>query len=71
MKAKHPPRLATHKLPKNAITHGYVLKTARVRKKKRREVNMIVAEEKVTINLSRMIHVESDDNNAEEKPEVC
>ena len=70
MKAKDPPRVATHKPAKNATTHGYVLNTARVRKKKRREVNMIVAEEKVITNLSSMIHIESDDNNAEEKSEV-
>ena len=70
MKAKHPPRTATHKPAKNATTHGYVLNTARVRKKKRRDVNTTVAEEKMTTNLSSMIQIESDDNNAEEKSEV-
>ena len=62
MKAKHPPRTATHNPPKNAITHGYVLNTARVRKKKRREVNTIVAEEKMTTNLLSMTHIETDEN---------
>ena len=38
MKAKHPPRTANHKPAKKAIIHGYVLNTARVRKKNRREV---------------------------------
>ena len=70
MKAKHPPRTATHKAAKNAITHGNVLNTARVRKKNRRDVNTIVAEEKMITNLSSMTHIESDDKNAEEKSEV-
>ena len=70
MKAKDPPRTATHKTAKNATTHGYVLNTARVRKKKRRDVNETVAEEKVTTNLSSKTHVESDDDNAEKKSEV-
>ena len=39
MKATHPPRTASHKPAKKATTHGCTLNTARVRKKKRREVN--------------------------------
>ena len=42
MKAKHPPRTDIHKNAKKPITNGYVLNTARVRKKKRRDVNMTV-----------------------------
>ena len=70
MRAKDPPRTATHKPAKKAITRGYVLNTARVRKKKRRDVNTTVAEEKVTTNLSSMTHVESDDTIAEEESKV-
>ena len=44
MKAKHPPRTASHKPAKKATTHEYVLNTARVRKKKRRDVNTIAAQ---------------------------
>ena len=44
MKAKHPPRTASHKPAKKATTHVYVLNTARVRKKKRRDVDTIVAQ---------------------------
>ena len=44
MKAKHPPRTASHKPAKKAITHGFLIKTARVRKKKRRDVNTRTAQ---------------------------
>jgi hypothetical protein len=44
MKAKHPPRTASHKPVKKATTHGYESNTARVRKKKRRDVNTTVAQ---------------------------
>ena len=68
MKAKHPPRTASHKPAKKATTHGYVLNTARVRKKKRRDVNTTVAPEKQATSLSSMTHVELDDNiKSEEK----
>ena len=67
MKGKHPPRTPSHKPAKKTITHGYVLNTARVRKKKRRDVNTIVAEEKKTTSLSSMTHDELDDNIAEKK----
>jgi hypothetical protein len=40
---KHTPRTASHKHAKKATTHGYVLYTARVRKKKRRDVDVTVA----------------------------
>ena len=71
MKAKHPPRTASHKPAKKATTHGYVLNTARVRKKKRRDVNTTVATEKQTTSLSSMTHMELDDNFiAEEKSEI-
>ena len=53
---KHPPRTDTHKPAKNATTDGYVLNTARVRKKKRRDVNTTLAEEKMITNLSSMTH---------------
>ena len=44
MKDKHPPRTASHKPAKKAIIHGSLLNTARVRRKKRRDVNTIAAE---------------------------
>ena len=44
MKAKHPPRTASHKPAKKATTNGYVLNIARVRKKKRRDVKTTVAQ---------------------------
>ena len=68
IKAKHPPRTANHKPAKKATTHGYKIRTARVRKKKRREVNTTVAQKKTTANLLSMIHIELE--NTEEKSEV-
>ena len=65
MKAKFPPRTANHKPAKKATTHGYVLNMARVRKKKRRDVNMTVAEKKTASSLSNMTHNELE-NVAEE-----
>ena len=44
MRATHPPRTASHKPAKKATIHGYALNTARVRKKKRRDVNMTAAQ---------------------------
>ena len=44
MKAKHPPRIASHKPAKKATTHGFLLNMARVRKKKRRDVNARTAQ---------------------------
>jgi hypothetical protein len=44
MKAKHPPRTASHKPAKKATIHLLLLNTARVRRKKRRDVNTIAAE---------------------------
>ena len=39
MRAKHEPRTASHKAAKKAVTHGFLVNTARVRRKKRRDVN--------------------------------
>ena len=39
MRAKHEPRTACHKAAKKAVTHEFLVNTARVRKKKRRDVN--------------------------------
>ena len=39
MKVKDPPRTASHEHAKKATTHGFLLNAARMRKKKRREVN--------------------------------
>ena len=43
-KAKHTPRTASHKPAKKATTHGFLLNMARVRKKKRRDVNVRTTE---------------------------
>ena len=58
MRAKHPPRTASHKPAKKAVTHGFLLNMARVRKKKRRDVNTRTAHKKTTTILSRRPHVE-------------
>ena len=47
-KAKHPPRTASHKPAKKATIHWFLLNTARVRKKKRRDVNVTAVEKKMT-----------------------
>ena len=57
-KAKYPPKTASNKPTKKAIAHGYVLNTARVRKKKRRDVNMTVAEKRKAVSLSDMTQTE-------------
>ena len=69
IKDKHPPRTANHKTANKATTQGYILRMARVRKKKRREVNTTVAQKKTTTNLPSMIHIEFE-SIAEEKSEV-
>ena len=69
IKAKHPPRTANHKIAKKATTHGYKIRTARVRKKKRREVNTTVEQKKTTANLLSTIHIELE-SIAEEKSEA-
>ena len=56
--ATYPPRTANHKPAKNATTLGYALNTARVRKKKRRDVNTTAVQQKVTTSLSSMMHFE-------------
>ena len=58
MKAKHSPRIDSHKTAKKAITRGFVLNTARTRKKKRRDVNARAAQSKVTTIFVRMTHIE-------------
>ena len=45
IRAKHPPRTASHKAAKKAVSiHGSLLNTARVRKKKRKDVNTRTAQ---------------------------
>ena len=61
MRAKHPPRTASHKPAKNAVTHGFPLNMARVRKKKRRDVNTRTAHKKTTTSLSMKSHVKTED----------
>jgi hypothetical protein len=58
IRAKHPPRTVSHKPAKKAVTHGFLLNTARVRKKKRRDVKTRVAPDKVTPSLLSMTHIE-------------
>ena len=64
------PEQPATRLQKNATTHGHVLNTARVRKKKRRDVNTIAAQSKTTTSLLSMTHVELGDI-AEENSEVA
>ena len=44
MKAKEPPRTASHEQAKKATTHGFLSNTARMRRKKRRDVNTITVQ---------------------------
>ena len=67
IKATYPPRTASHKPAKKATTHGYALNTARVRKKKRRDVNTTAAQQKVTTSLSSMMHSEFELGSIAEK----
>ena len=58
MKAKHPPRTASHKPAKIAVAHAFLLNAARVRKKKRRDVDTRTAQKKTIASLLRMTHVD-------------
>ena len=57
MKAKHPPRTASHEHAKKVTIHLFLLNTARVRKKKRRDVNTTAAEKKMTTVLPSTLQV--------------
>ena len=54
---KLPARTASHELVKKAIIHGSLLNIARSRKKKSRDVDVIVAEKKTSKNLPSTLHV--------------
>ena len=58
MRAIHPPRTASHKNAKKVVTHGFLLNTARVRKRKRRDVNTRTTQKKTTASLLSMTHAE-------------
>ena len=44
MKDKELPRIASHEQAKKATTHGFLSNTARMRRKKRRDVNTITVQ---------------------------
>lgn len=54
IKAKDPPRTANHKTAKKATTDWFLSNMARVRKKKRRDVNTTAVEKKMTTVLPSM-----------------
>ena len=61
MRAKHPPRTASHKPAKKAVIRGFLLNMARVRKKKRRDVNTRTVQKKTMTSLSMKSHFEIED----------
>ena len=56
MKAKHPPRTASQKPAKKAIIHRLLLNMARVRMKKRRDVDAITEQKRTTTVLPSLMH---------------
>jgi hypothetical protein len=57
MKANDPPRTASHEPAKKATTHGFLLNTARARRKKRRELNTTTVQYRIITSLSSLIHI--------------
>ena len=67
IKANDPPRTASHEQAKKATTHGFLLNTARVRRKKRRDVNTTTAQSRIISRISSLIHVGFDRTEENQK----
>jgi hypothetical protein len=57
MTVKHAPTTASHKIAKNATIHGFLSNTARVRKKKRRDVDVTAKKKRMPTLLSSWEHL--------------